>query len=116
MSCKDCEDRLVTQQDIDAVIREHLASLDVSWPESERFGPPKGAIVELIQGIKLRLYMRAEKNANKHVSAFTAAARRVTGYDPNTSRVIDVDPVAPVVASNQDQNAALKTRIRRGQV
>lgn len=114
MTCKRCEERLITDRDVEAVIREHMAQLDALWPDTERYGPRKVHLVELIQGIKLRLLMRAEKNAAAHVTAFEAAARKITGYDPNTSRVIETG-AGVSLPTDREQNEALKTRIKRGQ-
>lgn len=112
--CSRCEDRLVTVRDVEAVIREHLAQLDKLWPETERYGCRKIHVVELLDGIKLKLYMRAEKNAQSNLSAFELAARRVTGYDPNLGKNMG-QTAEQIPPSSAQQHADHMARVKRGQ-
>jgi hypothetical protein len=73
------EDRQITVQDVYNVVREHMVSLDALWPDSDRHGPRKVHIVELIDSIKLKLIQRAEKNSNRYESPFETAAKKITG-------------------------------------
>ncbi len=59
---------------------EHMTKLDELWPDSEPHGPRKVLIVELIDAIKLRLIMQAEKNSARYESPFEKAAKKITGY------------------------------------
>lgn len=72
-------DRLLSVQDVYNVIMEHMRHLDTLWPEGDERGPRKVDIVELLEGIKLRLVQVAEKNAEAQESAFEKAARKITG-------------------------------------
>jgi hypothetical protein len=73
------DDRLLSIQDVYNVVSEHMNALDHLWPDSEPHGPRKVHIVEIIDGIKLKLVQRAEKNASKYESPFEKAAKKITG-------------------------------------
>lgn len=73
---------LITVQDVHNAIAEHMKALDELWPDDDRFGPRKVHIVELIDGIKLRLTQRAEANLNRYVSPFEKAASKLMGPAP----------------------------------
>ncbi len=73
---------LITVQEVHNAIREHLVALDQLWPDSDRFGPRKVHIVELIDAIKLRLIQRAEANISRYVSPFERAATKIMGKPP----------------------------------
>ncbi len=115
--CTRCEERLITVRDVEAVIRDHLAQLDTLWPDTERYGCRKIHVVELLDGIKLKLYMKAEKNAQTGISSFEQAARRVTGYDPNAGKntLGQHVPEPQTGPSPAEQHAAHMARIKRGQ-
>jgi hypothetical protein len=72
-------DHLLSVNDVYNVIAEHMIALDTLWPDGEA-PPRKVHVVELIDGIKLKLAAMAEKNANRYESPFESAARRVTGH------------------------------------
>lgn len=73
------DDRHLSVQDVYNVVAEHLVALDQLWPENEMHGPRKIHIVELIEAIKLKLAMTAEKNASRYESPFEKAAKKITG-------------------------------------
>lgn len=79
------EDRLLTVQDVYNAINEHLAALDTLWPDGEH-APRKVNIVELIEGIKLRLVTRADQNATKYETPFEKAAKKITGTTADVTR------------------------------
>lgn len=89
-------EHLLSVDDVYKVVQEHLSALDKQWPDNEPPGsgntPNKVHVVELIEGIKLKLSMLAEKNMTRHESAFDRAARKITGghHLPTTP-----DPVKP---------------------
>lgn len=76
------DDRHLSVQDVYNVVTEHLNALDTLWPDAEQFGPRKVHVVELIDAIKLKLAMVAEKNASKYESPFQKAANKITGGAP----------------------------------
>lgn len=73
------DDKHLSIQDVYNVIAEHMTKLDVLWPDSELHGPRKVHIVELIDAIKLKLAMVAEKNMTRYESPFEKAAKKITG-------------------------------------
>ncbi len=75
------DDRHLSIQDVYNVIAEHMNKLDELWPDTEIHGPRKVHIVELIDAIKLKLSMVAEKNATRYESPFEKAAKKITGVD-----------------------------------
>lgn len=77
----------ISVQDVLNVISEHMASLDQLWPDSEIHGARKVHIVELIDGIKLGLIKRAEKNINKYESPFEKAAKKITGTGRDFAKI-----------------------------
>jgi len=103
----------VTVTDIYNAFAEHLTKLDELWPDSEKWGPPKVCIVELLDGIKFRLIQKAEDNATREVTAFERAARKITGYDP--TRVLKKDEEKPleIGASSSEKRQDLKDRIAK---
>jgi hypothetical protein len=113
MSAED--DRLLTVQDVYNVIAEHMSALDHLWPDHDIHGPRKIHLVELIDGIKLKLIARAEKNATKYEGAFEKAARKITGskWEPPKSK--EEKPIEANVGKSQMQLAheAAQARIRK---
>lgn len=73
-------DYILSVQDVYNAVSEHMAALDKSWPDGSA-APAKVHIVEIIDGIKLRLIQTAEKNMNRYESPFDKAARKATGLD-----------------------------------
>lgn len=73
------DDRHLSVQDVYNVVTEHMTKLDVLWPDSDQFGPRKVHVVELIDAIKLKLAMVAEKNMTRYESPFEKAAKKITG-------------------------------------
>ncbi len=98
------EDHLLTVQDVYNVVTEHLNALDTLWPDSEQFGPRKIHIVELIDGIKLKLAAKAEKNATKYESPFEKAARKITGTTRDVTRPTTPREEAMGAAPNTGQS------------
>lgn len=74
---------ILTVDDVYRVVQQHLAALDKEWPDNEPVGsgaiPTKKQVVELIEGIKLRLAQTAEDNLNRHDSPFERAAKKIMG-------------------------------------
>jgi hypothetical protein len=105
-------ERLISVQDVYNVIREHLAALDNLWPEDQRYGPRRVTIIELIEGIKLRLIQRAEKNANQYVSPLQKAAQKALGFadKPITARA-EIAPVNPQISESEKAAMEAKARI-----
>jgi len=68
---------ILSVDNIDRVVREHLTYLDKQWPEGES-APRKVHIVELIDGIRLKLHLVAKNNLAQHESAFERSARKIT--------------------------------------
>ena len=110
--CDRCEERLVSVQDVANAFKEHMGQLDNLWPDSERYGPRKVHIVELLDSVRLRLYQKAESNATKNISAFEAAARRVTGYKPTTLTAPQLE-ATPFEPFEKAAHAAMRDRIAR---
>lgn len=100
--------------DIYNVITEHLSHLDSLWPDAETHGPRKVMIVELIEAIKLKLCMIAEKNMTRYESPFDKAARKITGTQikPKVSPPETKPPVTGDKTSMQLAHEAAQARIR----
>ncbi len=105
------DDRLITVQDVYNVVAEHMSALDTLWPETDMHGPRKVHIVELIDGIKLGLVKRAEKNASLYESPFEKAAKKITGTardiarpKPPTTAVVAEGKTAMQLAHEQAQS------------
>lgn len=107
------DDYLISVQDVQNVIAEHMSKLDELWPDSEIHGPRKVHMVELIDAIKLRLIFRAEKNASRYESAFEKAAKKITGLDkmPQSKPPI---PEPPGKTAMQIAHEAAQARMKRG--
>lgn len=84
---------ILSVEDVDRVVRNHLHHLDSQWPDSETFGPRKVHIVELIDGIRLGLHEVAKNNMARNDSAFEKAARKIT----NSKRELPKEPVVEQV-------------------
>lgn len=93
------DDRHLSVQDVYNVVAEHLVALDQLWPDAEPHGPRKVHIVELIDAIKLKLVMVAEKNASRYESPFEKAAKKITGTTATAVTRPRVD--APVVSADK---------------
>lgn len=119
--CPRCQDRHLTIEDVQASFQTHMLALDALWPESERYGPRKINIVELLDGIRLDLHKRAKAAQERHFSAFEHAAHRITGHDPSKLDALEkakylAANAAPVVVGSGDtsaSHAALRDRIKR---
>lgn len=72
------DDYILSVLDVDKVLKTHLGHLDSLWPDSDKFGPQKVHIVELIEGVRLMLHKVARDNLGKSESAYQKAARRIT--------------------------------------
>lgn len=107
------EDRVLTVQDVYNVLAEHMAALDDLWPDGE-CAPRKVNIVELLDGIKLRLMQRAEKNATQYESPFKKAAKKITGSTTDVTRPKQEKPVEDTgKTSMQLAHEAAQARMRR---
>ncbi len=90
------DDRHLSISDVYNVVAEHMAKLDELWPDSEIHGPRKVHIVELIDAIKLKLAMVADKNASRYESPFERAAKKITGVSlQQPSRQVQKDEPPP---------------------
>jgi len=104
----------ITVRDVYNAFNEAMNGLDHLWPDSDRFGPRKVHMVELLDGIKLKLIQTAEANALKHVSAFQAAARKITGYDPKRKRNVEpVEEELTIGPTSAEKHQAAKDRIAK---
>lgn len=102
---------MLTIDDIENVVKTHLGYLDNLWPDHEQFGPRKIHLVELIEGIKLRLHQIAESNVRKSESVYERAARRITNSQKEVPRVKEPEPI--VEAKSEMQIAHEKSRAAR---
>jgi hypothetical protein len=109
----DPEGYLVSVQDIHNAVREHLCALDELWPDAEPFGKPrKVQVVELIDGIKLRLIQRADANMNRYISPFEKAAGKLLGPSPSRTMPLDTPPAATPEGKTAMQTAMEDARAR----
>lgn len=100
---------LLTVQDVHNTFREHMIALDQLWPDTERFGPRKVHIVELLDAIKLRLVQKAEKNLDKYAGPFERAAEKIMGK-PAATKPTEMEPATGKTAMQMAHEAAQARR------
>jgi hypothetical protein len=84
---------VLTINDVENAIKEHLLALDVLWPDHDQFGPRKVHVVEIIEGIKLKLHQLAQENNVRSENSFMRAARKITNSPKELPRVKEPEPV-----------------------
>ncbi len=105
-------DKLLSVQDVDNTIAEHMNKLDELWPEHDLHGPRKVHIVELIDAIKLRLHQRAQKAADKYESPFEKAHKKISGRPNVETRNKREEQEAPLQTKTAMQLAHEEARAR----
>lgn len=108
---------LLTVDDVYKVVSEHMIALDELWPENEA-PPRKVHIVELIDGIKLKLAQIAAKNADRYESPFEKSAKKIMGTDKfaGGGKKPPIEAPQPSTKTTmQLAHEAAKARIQKGQ-
>ncbi len=102
-------EQLLSIKDVYGVISEAMSKVDELYPEIDA-RPRKVHVIELLDGIKLRLAQRAEKNADRYQSPFEKAAAKITGHKPNIPKNEELVPAPP--GPMQAAYEAAKARIK----
>lgn len=84
---------ILTIDDIENVVKTHLGYLDKLWPDTDQFGPRKVHLVELVDGIRLKLHQVAESNLRRNESAFEKAARKITNSKKELPKLKAPEPI-----------------------
>ncbi len=107
-------DLVLRIEDVYNAINEHMNHLDNLWPDADMHGPRKILIVELIEAIKLKLCMVAEKNMTRYETPFDKAARKITGTQtkPTVRPEKKPEPVSTDKTTMQLAHEAAQARIR----